>query len=138
MPFWKNAHPNSVAKGKSIPHARVEGEFEAMLDQLAPSPQLIEIAAQLFRNLWDQKIASSMAHKKTMKAELSQIERKVESLPDKFVDSNNPIVTRRLEQGIEESERRRLLLEEKITRCGTPATPFESSFRTALDFLEKP
>jgi len=74
---------------KSIARSRVEGEFEELLQLLAPSPQLLKLAAHLFRDLWDQKMAASHSRKKALKAELSQIERKIEQLLDLLIEANH-------------------------------------------------
>ncbi|MGD9473174.1 MAG: hypothetical protein AB7G24_07790 [Novosphingobium sp.] len=137
-PYYLCRHRGCPENGKSIPRSRIEGEFEELLTQLAPSPQLLKLAAHLFRDLWDQKIAAGKDRKRALKAQLSQIERKIEQLLDLLIESDRATDTEMFKKRMREQEQQKALVEDKIARCGTPLAPFDESFRTALDFIGNP
>jgi site-specific DNA recombinase len=127
-----------ASAGKSIARAKVEGEFEELLKRLAPSEDLIAIAAKIFRSLWDQRLASAAEQKKSMAAELSQIDRKIEQLLDRIVDADSSAVIKAYEKRVSEYESRKALLSERIANCGRPARGYDETFRTAMEFLGNP
>jgi len=133
-PYYLCRHRGCPENGKSIARSRIEGEFEELLQHLAPSPQLLKLAAHLFRDLWDQKMAASHSRKKALKAELSQIERKIEQLLDLLIEANHTTDISLFKKRMREQEQKKVVLEDQIARCGTPLAPFDESFRTAMGF----
>lgn len=121
---------------KSVSRAKVEGAFEQLLKTLTPSEDLFALAAAIFRDLWDQRLASASQQKKTMAAELSQIDRKIAQLLDRIVDADSETVIKAYEKRVQEYEARKLILAEKIANCGRPIKGYDESFRTSLEFLE--
>ncbi len=103
-----------------------------------PSEDLIAIAAKIFRNLWDQRLASAAEQKKSMASELSQIDRKTEQLLDRIVDADSSAVIKAYENRVSEYESRKALLSERIANCGRPARGYDETFRAAMEFLGNP
>lgn len=58
-PYYLCQRKGCPEYGKSIKRDVVEGEFEALLRQLRPSEQLFDLAAALFRDFWDGRVASA-------------------------------------------------------------------------------
>ncbi len=127
-----------MSAGKSIRRELVEGEFEALLQSLVPSRELFDLVSGIFRDLWDQRLAASGAHKKHMTAEISQIDRKVEQLVERLLSADSDTVIRVYETQIGKLESEKHILAEKIAKCGTPLDTYDDSFRTAMGFLANP
>ena len=124
--------------GKSIRRSEVEDAFEALLRSLRPSEDLFELASSIFNDLWKQRSDASMARRSSMKAEVSQIDRKIAQLMDRLVEADSTSVIRAYERKIGDLEDHKLLLEENIENLGTPLDTYEETFRTAMGFLSNP
>lgn len=84
--------------------------------------------------MWDQRSASENAAKNSMKAELSQIDRKLNQLLDRIVDADSETVIQAYEKRVQEFESQKLVLKEKIANCGRPLPDYDETFRTAMEF----
>ena len=125
-------------RGKSIPKKVIEDEFEKLLAELRPSPELFYTAAEIFSALWDHRRESSKEEIAFMKKELLRIERKGEQFMDRITESESINLIVAYENKIEKLEEDKLLLNEKIKNCGRPLASFDETFRTAIDFLGNP
>ena len=137
-PYYICRTANCASAGKSIARAKVEDSFAELLETLTPSESLMAVASAIFRDLWDQRIASGSDQKKSMVAELSQIDHKIAQLLDRIVDTESSTVVRAYEQRVAEYESRKALLAEKIANCGRSVQGYDETFRTAIEFLATP
>ncbi len=67
----------------------MEREFEAILRTLQPSEDLLGMATDMFRELWDARLAASRSQAGSIRSELGDIERKVERLIDRVVEAED-------------------------------------------------
>jgi site-specific DNA recombinase len=137
-PYYLCYQKGCEAKGKSIRREVVEGDFEALLKALVPSEELFDLASSMFRDLWDQREEAMKKHGQSMKAELSQVERKIEQLMDRLVEADSESVIRAYEKRIGSLERERLVMREKIEKCGKLIDTYEESFEHSMNFLSSP
>lgn len=137
-PYYICRFKGCCSDGKSIGRDKVEKAFETLLRSLVPTQELHELASHIFRDLWEQKEAASQTRSKSMRAELSQIDRKIEQLMDHIVESDSRTLIKAYEKRIEECDQRKHVLNEKIANCGRPQRSYDETFRTAMDFLGSP
>lgn len=123
---------------KSIRKEKIEGEFETLLLDLKPTEGLFHLAFEMFRDLWDAKVASAKSDGVSLEKEIALIERKVEQLLDRIVDANSDSVVSAYEKRIKDLETQKALMAEKIASCGRPLASFGETYRTAFDFLANP
>ena len=137
-PYYLCHQKGCEAKGKSIRRELVEGDFEALLKALRPTEELFEFASSLFRTLWDQRAQTMKQLGQSMKAELSQIERKISQLMDRLIEADSESVMRAYEKRIGDLETERLVTREKIAKCGKPIDTYEDTFEHSMTFLANP
>ncbi|MEW7988314.1 MAG: recombinase family protein [Candidatus Thiodiazotropha sp.] len=137
-PYYVCQNRKCAYKGKSIRRDLVEGEFEALLKKLSPSKSLMIIAQKMFKQLWDHLRHSQMEGKNQLEQARGKLNRDVERLIDRIVDTENAAVVKALEKRIEKLQQGRIVLDEKITACGRPVKPFEQMYRTAMQYLSNP
>ena len=123
---------------KSIRRDVIEGEFEKLLGELRPSEGLFNLAFQMFRDLWDAKLASARTQGTSLKQELRAVERKVEQLLDRIVDATSASVVAAYERRIKELETQKALMRERLDSSGKPLMSFGEAYRTAFGFLANP
>ncbi len=126
------------SKGKSIRKEKVEGEFSALLQRLQPTPHLFTLAHSLFRDLWDDRVATAKSRAKGLELELKKTEQSVALLVDKLIETDSATLSAVYENRIKALEEKKAELREGIDRCGRPAQSFDQTFRTAMGFLANP
>ena len=131
-----NKHCESFRK--SIPRSQVEGAFEQLLKEMAPSAELMELTTRLIHDLWEQRVEVTRLHKDHYRAEVSQIDRKIAQLLDRIMETDTPSVVKAYEQRIAEFETRKLVLQEKLAESPPDQSTLETTVRTALQFLASP
>lgn len=124
--------------GKSIRREKIEGEFESLLGKMRPSTPLLAAAAHILRDLWDERHRNAARDADVLRMERTQIERKSEQLMDRILETESQSLVCAYETRLRKLEADRIVLDERIARCGSPITSFEETFRTAFEFLSDP
>lgn len=127
-----------ASAGKSIARAKVEGELEAIVRSLTPARELVDLATAMFRDLWDRRAKEAKGLRTALKLETVAKEKQIGQFLDRIVDADSPTVIKAYEKRIGQLEREKLLLDEKIAKCGTPARGYDETFQTAMTFLANP
>ncbi len=108
---------------KSIRREKIEGEFETLLGELAPSANLFSMAFDMFRDIWNARLESSEDEKRSMQRQLSQMDRKSTLLLDKLIDTNSSTVITAYENKLREMEEQKTFLTEKSANAANPWHP---------------
>ena len=123
---------------KSIKREVLEGEFEALLHTLEPTPGLFKVARRMFETLWQHWVAFQRERRRALQADQVNIERKIEQLLDRIMDADSSTLINAYEKRIQSLEQDKISMSEQIAACGQPVRGFDESFRTALTFLASP
>lgn len=137
-PYYLCPKKGCASYGKSIRRDKIEGEFQELLLSLRPSDKLFTIARSMFRELWARQASLAQAQKKAMALELAKVDGQVKLLLERILDVSVPSVIAAYEQRVQRLEEERFALLEKIASGGRPASDFDTTLRTALDFLANP
>ena len=124
--------------GKSIARKKIEGEFEGLLATLQPSKNLVQVAAVMFKDLWDAQLSNAADMANVLKQDAKAIDAKIDQLVDSIVEASNPRVISAFEKRIEKLERDKLVLQEKQANLGKPATDFGELLELSMRFLTNP
>jgi DNA invertase Pin-like site-specific DNA recombinase len=124
--------------GKSIPRAKIEGEFRALLETVQPSRNAVRIAVAMFRDYWAGQTQRAAETLQALKGEAAKIETQIGELVDRIVEVTNPRAVAAFEKRIEELERRQLVLRERASKSGATRHSFEQLFELSLRFLANP
>ncbi len=137
-PYYHCPKRGCDSYGKSIRRDRLEGEFEELLQSVTPSASVFRVARKMFKDLWDHRLAYAKSQSQALKVELAKVESQVGQLLERILDANVPSVIAAYERRIEQLETEKHLIKERIANSDRPATGFEETLRTALDFLSNP
>lgn len=127
-----------VERGKAIAREKVETAFEALLRQMRPSANLVAMAAQMFRDLWEQRIGSIDLQKAEQRKALKAYDRQISKVMDRLIDTESPNAVRAYESKLEKLESDKAIMRENIANSSKPMKDFDKSFRTAMAFLANP
>lgn len=137
-PYYLCMQKGCVSYGKSIRREQLQGEFAALLKELKPSTDLIELAAAIFRDLWDGRLAQAGQQAKSLESQLRKLDTTIEQLVDRVVETDSPALVKTYEQRLRTIEAEKAELAEKVASCGRPLRSFDDTFRTAMQFLANP
>ncbi len=137
-PYYMCFNKGCEANRKSIRRDVMEKEFVALLATLTPSEELFCMSFDMFRDMWENNLATTKNRQTSMRREITQIEKKVEQFLERIVDTNNNTLIKTYEKKLDDLESRKLLLSEKINNYGRATGDFKVVFRTAFDFLQNP
>lgn len=124
--------------GKSVRKDKLEGEFEALLNEMKPVKDMFFLAAELFTDLWNVRRNDAKQEADAIRRNLIQIERKTEQFLDRIAEADNAILITAYEKKIRKLEEEKIEFDEKIAKCGRPLQSFDETFRTAFSFLSNP
>ena len=89
----------------------------------------------MFRDLWERRPKTMKEQGKSVKIELSQVERKIAQLMDRLVEADSESVIRAYDKRIGDLETDRMIIRERIEKCGTPLAAYEETFEHSMPFL---
>ncbi len=138
FPYYVCRHRGCEKFGKSVARAKVEDAFEELLRQLGPSAELFALISNLFRKRWDEAQMKVRDIRVSLNLEIAAIEKKVAQFLDRIVESDSATVISAYERKVDELERKKLVMLEKTSRCGTSPKGYDETFRTAFEFLANP
>ena len=137
-PYYLCATRGCPSHRKSIRREEIEGEFEALLQELQPAEGLFRLAGTMFRDAWNQRRAQSVHALKSLQDGIAGIEKQIETLLDRIVEATTDSVVSAYEKRIAALEREKALAAEKLVSMGRPRYTFEDSFEHAMMFLANP
>ena len=137
-PYYLCRQKGCSLSGKSISRDKIETALKVLIQSLTPSKDLISLAATIFRDLWDRRTHESRERRAALKTEANGVDKKINQILDRIVEAENTTVIKAYERKIDELEREKLVLAEKISKCGTVAKSYDEALQTSLDFISSP
>lgn len=136
-PYYMCFSKDCERRRKSIRREKIEGDFERELARIQPTRKLVEVAARMFKDAWDQRASQAAAMAKNCEKQVAQIQKQIETFLGRLLDANSDSVIKTYENRIAELEREKL-----AAMASTVAMPraglFEQLFERALLFLAQP
>ena len=137
-PYYLCVRKDCDQKRKSIRRADVERAFEEVLGSLTPTPGLFACVKEMFGVAWEMRTGQSKAFGKQLRDELARIDRSIEQLLDRIVETDSATVSQALERRVEKLEGEKRLMAEKIANMAKPKRTYGEMFELALGFLSNP
>ena len=135
--FWCNAKSCSLFR-KNIRAEKIGTAFEAVLQSLAPTKGMMEIVKSMLKKAWGQREAQAKAMKVEIRNEITQLDKQLDSLLDRIVETNNGTVIAAYEKKITKLENEKLIQLEKLDKKAKPKHTMEEIFELAMTFLSNP
>lgn len=110
----------------------VEREFEKLLQEIIPPPNVAETIAAMFKKAWEKRSHDRQRGLFTAKNQLTEITRKIGGLIDRVVETDNASLAAAYEKKIRELEEEKIVLGEKIANQGHSMPDYNGELRTAV------
>ncbi len=137
-PYYLCPTKGCTSYRKSIRRDVLEGEFIDLLHTLQPTESLFDLAKTMFKDIWTQRQAQADVWLARQKRYADKIDKQIEGILDRIVDSDNPAVVTAYEARITKLEKERLVIAEKLQNGARPTHTFEDLFELAFKFLQNP
>ena len=92
----------------------------------------------MFKDLWKYQLMQATQLITHMKTDTIKVERQIENLLDRIVETQSPDVARAYENRIHKLGEKKLELTEKCQKSAHPQRTFEEMFERAMTFLSNP
>ncbi|ABS65506.1 Resolvase domain [Xanthobacter versatilis] len=137
-PYYLCFTKGCVSSRKSIPRARLEDDFEALLQKMTPSAETFALASVMFRQAWDAYLEQATQVIAALKADIVRLDRQIEQLLDRLVEASNASTVAAYERRIAKLEKDRLIAAERLNKKPGPKRSFDDMFELACGFLSSP
>ena len=124
--------------GKSIKRDVLEADIGVVIKRLQPAPDMMAMAAAMFRTVWDTRRDQAVAAKRDAELEVRRLDKEIDKLVDLIMTSSNGTARKRFESKIAELEMNKALMAEKAAQHTGPQGSFEEKLEPALTFLANP
>jgi site-specific DNA recombinase len=137
-PYYLCPQRGCESYGKSIRRAKIEGEFETLIQSAQPNERLFGLAERMLRKWWESLSVHSKDQAKALAAQLAKIERDVDKVVERILDVSEPKVIAKFEERIRDLEQQKIATKERMAKTAQPASSFDDTLRTAMTFLANP
>jgi site-specific DNA recombinase len=137
-PYYRCYNKSCSDYAKSIRRDQMEGEFETIVRSLQPTPVVFEIVASMFRDAWDQRMQQTKDGLKLVRQEVLKIEKQIDHLLERIVDTSSQTVIKAYESKIAKLEREKLITKQNMQNRKAVKHTYDDLFELAMEFLSKP
>ncbi|MCC7259845.1 MAG: recombinase zinc beta ribbon domain-containing protein [Alphaproteobacteria bacterium] len=137
-PYYLCQTKNCEHYGKSVKRDYIENEFEQLLIDVTPSEALVGMVDEMIEKLSGMWADQNGERLRELRHQVRLVETKVEQFLDRIAVADSAILITSYERQIKNLEEQRLVLRERIQKCGTVDRQVGETARTALQFLAKP
>ncbi len=127
-PYYMCFNKECPQRSRSIRREKIEAAFEELLDSITPCAEIVATARAIFTDLWEEKQASASQDTDALRLSLAQADKQSGQILTRILETDSPILITAYEKKIKELEGEKLVLQEKIARCGTPLASFDETF----------
>ena len=137
-PYYLCPTKGCAAYRKSIRRDDLEGEFADLLQHMRPAQSLYDLARTMFKNAWGQRQDQCDARRQHAEQERAKIDKQIENLLDRIVDTSTASVIAAYENRIAKLEQQKLAMAERLEDTRPTRHTFEEMFELAMNFLKNP
>jgi len=137
-PYYKCQTKGCSEYGKSLARAKVEGQFEEILKQYTPSQNFVQLIKEVVIHLLDQRLAQLKAVGASLSAEITKMEKSIDELLNRIVETQNASVISAYENKISQLERDKYVSLEKLDKNGQQKLTKKEFIELPLLFLSNP
>ncbi len=137
-PYYLCHNRSCESRRKSIKRDDIEGAFSELVKRMTPTQELFALAKVMFKKAWEIRTQQAEAIETSMQAKIVKVDRQIEQLVDRIVDSESDTAIAAYEKRIAKLEREKLIASEKLKSGIGPKRSFSDMFELACSFLANP
>ena len=137
-PYYHCRNRECDSYGKNTRRAIIEEEFETLLDDITPSPAMLELTKAIIKDVHGIKVRQFKSHQTRLEQQVKQLQTKQDNLIDQMADANISSVRQAMMERIHKIADELTLMREEAISASQIDTSLEGAVGTVLDFMEKP
>lgn len=138
FPYYLCRNKDCVDCKKSVRKEVMEQQFEDILHELTPTPDLLMLMRAAVKHVWQKQITDYDQYVDGLRHEMRETERKIEQFLDRIVASDSDMLIRTYETKVTQLESHKSSIDEKLRNSRTVEVDFDTSFQTVFDFIGNP
>ena len=123
---------------KSIRAEKIDAAFEDMMQSLEPTKGMIGLIKSMLGDAWAQRVAHADAQNSHIKRDMTQMDKQLDGLLNRIVETDNPTVVAAYEKKIAKLENDKLVLADKLAQKGKNKHTLDEIFELSMRFLASP
>ncbi len=123
---------------KNIRAEKIDAAFAEIMQSLQPSTGMISLVKRMLKNAWHQRLAHSDATNEGAKREIAQLDKQLDGLLLRIVETENPTVVAAYEKKIAKLEQDKLVLADQLAQKSKPKHSLDEIFELSIAFLTNP
>ena len=136
--YYLCRQPHCPDVKKSVKREVMEGQFDEMLAALKPTAKTVEMLRQMTMECYEKSIKHVKEYYDGMAEEKRQIERKIEPLMQRILDTESLTLINSYEDHLRKLECRKAELTEKLAKRSSVISNPDKNFQTVFDFISNP
>lgn len=134
----QNHKQTCICGGKSMKKEEVENLFKEKLEKLKPQRAILNLAEEILRDVWKDKMKNSKGRKQELEKEINKVQEDIELYLDRIKSTKNEPILSVYEGKIVELETQKEVLKEQAQNSNLSNEDFEYVLETAIGFLKNP
>lgn len=137
-PYYRCKSKSCVVGNKSIRKDEIEDRFEKLLNNIAPTPEALNLTKALFEKRWNKKMSELSQCSKGDEMRLDEVKQSIESLSLRAARAQNDTLAEVYEKQIEKLANEELLLREKLGKQIITRDDFGTALEEVFMVLKSP
>lgn len=137
-PYYLCRNKDCPENKKSIKRDLMEEQFEELLYEATPTPDMVCMLRTGVKQIWQQHYVDFENRHHALERNLRDLDIKIEQFMDRIIEAESGAVIRAYETKIAKLENEKIIMREKLAFAEEAPTDFETSFQTVFDFIENP
>lgn len=135
-PYYSCKNPICNVKDKTIAKEKLESEFIELLKNVQPTEDLLNRTTRIFETLWNEYTNGAKKAQQDLKRELNLIEEEIKKVIDKITNTESDLVSKALENKVEDLEKKRLQTRYKLESFQDHAKDFRTPLKRVMEFIK--
>ncbi|MEQ9489559.1 MAG: recombinase family protein [Alphaproteobacteria bacterium] len=131
-------HQGCEKKGKPIPAAKLNEQFEDLMQSMNPSVGYVKLIKAMFSQRWDMELQRAQETTRHYRAKAKRLDAEIGKVVDRMLEVSNTRALKAFEDRIEALEQEKLIALEKASKKAVPLRPFSEMFELSMQFLANP
>lgn len=123
---------------KAISKEILESSFEDVLDKIKPKQSVLDLSKAILLRIWNKKISELGETKQSINLEINKTQEEIDNLVVLAGKTKRETVIRAYEQQIDNLEKRKQVLSEKLIKVQSPKINFETALDKVFSLLRNP
>ena len=111
----------------------IESQFEHIVENLKPSKSLFKTTIAMLEDIWNFRLNQSKQRQKELASEVTEIQKQIDSLLKRIIQSDNDSVIKAYETKVSELEGKKIIAQENLAKNNQKSGKKKHSFRKLFE-----